>query len=377
MKQIYIHITLLIGILIVAASCHAQRDSSPVFLPDIADGRLTAAGELRHARAAHTATLLENGSVLIVGGFAGDKVGISETEVFDSQRNAFLPGPTLAVGRSGHTATRLRDGRILIAGGYNGEYLDSSEIYDPKTAKIVPGPKLTMPRSEHVAVLLANGEVLLAGGVGTGWTFLAAAEIFDPSKNSFRKTGAMTIERESHTATLLKDGTVLITGGHRGRRSAVEIFSSAEIFDPKSGIFSRISNLTTKRHKHDAILLPDGRVIVAGGSDERDSRAPYTSVEVFDPTSKRFEAVGDLKAARYKHNGASVLLKNGKIVFAGGANRVEVFDPVTMNFGLVSGDLGEARFFSTSTLLNDGRVLIIGGYNARITASGKANIFRI
>src|SRR5258708_33319586 len=131
---------------------------------------------------------------------------------------------------------------------------------------------MVLVRSVHAATLLNNGKVLLAGGVGTSWTFLADAELYDPATNTFAATGAMTMARESHTATLLRNGNVLIMGGHKGRRSAITIYSSAEIYNPASGTFSSTGNLTVRRHKHDAALLADGRVLIIGGSDERDGR---------------------------------------------------------------------------------------------------------
>jgi hypothetical protein len=125
--------------------------------------------------------------------------------------------------------------------------------------------------------------------------------------------------RESHTATLLKDGKVLITGGHQGRRSSITIYSSAEIYDPVSGLFTLTSNMLTKRHKHDAVLLEDGRVLVAGGTDEREENGQYKSAEVYNPDTGQFGKISDMKASRYKFQGTSVLLNNSKVLLMGGA----------------------------------------------------------
>jgi lipopolysaccharide export system protein LptA len=224
---------------------------------------------------------------------------------------------------------------------------------------------------------LNTGKVLLAGGVGTGWTFLADAELYDPLSNTFSATGGMTTARESHTATLLNDGKVLIAGGHKDRRTAITIYASTEIYDPKSGTFTPSGNLTVKRHKHDATLLADGRVLIIGGSDERDGDGAYRTAEVFDPANGRFTAVkNDMNTARYKLQGTTILLSNGKVLIAGGANRAEVFDPNTNSFSFADGDMGTKRLFATATLLKDGQVLITGGYMDGNVVSSNAWIYR-
>lgn len=340
------------------------------------DGALKATQSMSAQRASHTATLLNNGKVLIAGGFIGEENSLASAEVFDPATNGFSQTESMHVARSSHTATLLPNGKILIAGGFNGNYLDSAEIYDPTTGKFTLTAKMTMARSGHVAVLLNNGKVLLAGGVGTGWTFLAGAEIYDPKSNTFSATGAMTTPRESHTVTMLKDGQVLITGGHQGRRSAITIYASCEIYNPATGTFASAGNLTVKRHKHDAVLLADGRVLIVGGSDERDSAGAYRNAEIFNPTGKTFAAVSNMNASRYKLQGTTILLKNGKVLVAGGASRAEVFDPTTDTFSFASGDMGTIRLFATATLLQNGRVLIVGGYDNRMAVSSNAWIYR-
>jgi N-acetylneuraminic acid mutarotase len=290
----------------------------------------------------------------------------------------FLPTDSMSSARNSHTATLLQNGKVLIAGGYghNGEYLSSAELYDPLTGKFLPTGQLKIPRAGHIAVLLNNGKVLLAGGVGTGWTFLNSAELYDPNKNTFALTGNMTVARESHTATLLKDGKVLISGGHKGRQSSIIIYSSAELYDPTSGLFTSTTNMLTKRHKHDAVLLEDGRVLVVGGADERDDGGQYSSAEIYDPHAGIFTMLGNMNASRYKFQGTSVLLRTSKVLLIGGASITEIYDPVTNTFSKVVDGLGTTRLFATATSLPDGKVILVGGYGTNISASANAWIFQ-
>jgi N-acetylneuraminic acid mutarotase len=327
-------------------------------------------------RAAHTATLLPDGEVLVAGGFAGGGNSLASAEVFDPTANTFASAGNMNVTRAGHTATLLPSGKVLITGGYNGSYLASAELYDPAARTFTPTGRMVTARSGHVATLLNNGKVLLAGGVGTGWTFLEDAELYDPATGAFTATGGMTMARESHTATLLRDGKVLITGGHKGRRSAITVYSSAEIYNPASGTFSPTGDLTVRRHKHDATLLADGRVLIIGGSDERDGRGAYRNAEVFNPANRTFTAIGNMNAARYKLQGTTVLLRNGKVLIAGGANRAEVFNPATNIFSLADGNMGTTRLFATATLLKNGQVLITGGYDDSQAVSASAWIYQ-
>jgi hypothetical protein len=331
-------------------------------------------------RAAHAAALLQDGEVLITGGFGkGDNSYTDTAERYNPTKGIFVPTGKMAVRRCCHTATRLPDGRVLIAGGFNGNYLSNAEIYDPSTGEFSPTGSLNVARMDHVAVLLDNGKVLLVGGVGTSWTFLASAELYDPATSLFTPTGDMSVARESHTITKLQDGRVLITGGHRGRHSAIIIYNSAEIYDPASGTFSLTGSMLVPRHKHDAVLLADGRVLVTGGSDELDDQGAYTSAEIYDPVTSAFSPVADMPAIRYKHIGTSLLLKNGKALVAGGASNAVVYDPLTNVFTTVPGDMGTnalSRLFSTATLLQDSSVLITGGYGIKQDVSAQAWVYR-
>lgn len=327
-------------------------------------------------RAAHTATLLPNGNVLVAGGFAGDENSLAGAEVFDPATGTFASAGDMSVPRAGHTATLLYTGKVLIAGGYNGSYLASAELYDPEARTFTPTNRMVTARSEHFAVLLPNGKVLIAGGVGAGWTFLADAEIYDPATSVFTATGHMLAARESHTATLLVNGKVLVAGGHRGRRKAITIYSSAELYDPATGRFSATGDMTRIRHKHEAVLLSDGRVLIIGGADERDGRGAYTSAEIYSLESGTFTATANMNSPRYKLRGTAVLLITGKVLVAGGASRAEVFDPSTGTFSYAAGDMGTPRFFASATRLQNGQVLIAGGYDENNKVSSNAWVYR-
>ncbi|QYO66746.1 kelch repeat-containing protein [Leptolyngbya sp. 7M] len=133
--------------------------------------------------------------------------------------------------------------------------------------------------------------------------------------------------------------------------------------------------MTIKRHKHDAVLIKDGRVLIIGGSNERDSAGKYRSVEAFDPAKNKFSGVGEMKMERFKHIGTSILLPNGKILIAGGADRAELFDPETGRSELAEGKLSGYSSFSTATLMKEGGVLITGGYNDQIAVGATAYVF--
>jgi hypothetical protein len=285
----------------------------------------------------------------------------------------------MATPRQSHSATLLPNGKVLVAGGFNGTYLASAEIYDPVTGSFMPTGRMSTAREGPVAILLGNGKVLVAGGVGEGWTFLANAELYDPAIGTFAPTGNMTTARGAHTITMLQNGSVLIAGGHRGRQSAITIYASAEIYDPITGRFTATGNMTMRRHKHDAVLLADGRVLINGGSDERDDQGAYASAEIYNPATGAFRAIGDMPIIRYKHEGTSILLPSGNALIAGGASNAVIYDPENDTFAVVAGSLGTnrlSRLFSTATLLSTGEVLITGGYGLGQNISAGAWVYR-
>lgn len=338
------------------------------------DGLLIPIAEMHNPRAAHTATLLKDGTVLICGGFAGSSSNsLSSAEIYNPSSRSFTQIDHLTTPRFDHSATLLPNGKVLLAGGYNGNSLSTTEIYDPELKSFSQGPNMNTARYGHTATLLNNGKILFTGGVGTGWTFLSSAEIYDIKTNKFIPVNSMTVPRESHTATLLQNGNVLITGGHRDRRENLKVYASSEIYDSKSNQFSATGSMHIPRHKHDAVLLSDGKVLINGGADKRDSL--YSSAEIYDPSTLQFTSISNMNYPRFKHKEMSILMPDNNVLIVGGSDKAEIYNFNTGKFTPVQGDLGPTRLFSCATLLDNGEVLITGGYDENISAISKSHLF--
>ncbi len=327
-------------------------------------------GTMTVDRATHQATLLRTGTVLVTGGCAGtgcERI-LASTERYDPRTRTFAAAAPMTLPRASHTATQLLDGRVLVAGGWTGTSATAAaEIYDPNTDHWTVAGNMTEARASQIAVLLRDGRVLMMGGGSGGLGDLGSAEVFDPASATFSAVGRM--HANHYLATALADGRVLVTGGQdaQGR-----IVGTAELFDPTTNTFSPTGNMMVPRVKHAAVLLPDGRVLVAGGSDARGYDARFMSTEFYDPRTGRFSRGPDMQWARHKLRDAVAMLPSGAVVVAGGATRVEVFDPRRGAFLAVPGRLSGPQMFATATLLPDGGVLVLGGYDHRSRSSAAA-----
>jgi hypothetical protein len=319
-------------------------------------------GSMGAAREYQTATLLPDGRVLIAGGIGASGAALASAELFDPKTGQFSPTGSMAHARWSHTATLLPDGRVLVAGGDDRvKRLASAELYDPKTGEFSATGSMTTGRELPTATLLPDGRVLVAGGDGvssTTFSPLASAELYDPKTGTFSPTGSMGTVRANHTATLLPDGRVLIAGGW----DASKRLASAELYDPKTGKFSATGSMTTGRQLPTATLLPDGRVLVAGGSVGSSALA---SAELYDPKTGQFSPTGSMGTVREYHT--ATMLSDGRVLVAGGDNgstaalaSAELYDPATGQFS-PTGSMGTVREVPTATLLPDGRVLVAGG----------------
>ena len=325
-----------------------------------------ATGSLAQARVGQTATLLADGRVLVAGGESGEPRELASAELYDPKSGTFGATGSMAQARLLATATRLADGRVLIAGGTVAGLIDgcrgfaSAELYDPASGTFSPTGSMATGRQGHTATLLQDGRVLVAGGCSgsPSATGVSAAEIYDPRTGVFSAVGAMTQGRFDHTATLLANGKVLIVGGDENAQTPL---ASAELFDPATRTFSQTGSMNQSRLEHTATLLPNGRVLVAGGTSISGALA---EAELYDPTSGAFGPTGSLNQGSQGH--AAVPLADGTVLIVGGRGatqdlaRTELYGPATGTF-TTAASMSAGRFEHTATLLAGGSVLVVGG----------------
>jgi Galactose oxidase, central domain len=319
------------------------------------------------ARQFHTATLLLSGQVLITGGTGTrpGQVALASAEIFDPDTNTFTSVGEMTTPRARHTATLLPDGRVLIVGG-NSPWpgSETAELYDPKARTFTRTGDMLAPELSHTATLLNNGKVLIAG---------LKPQLFDPATGTFTVIGEYAPTPPNPygpygivgATTLLSNGTVLIAGE-----------PSTEIYDPVTGTFRLGGAMTAGRGPRGdakppwyldgrtATLLTDARVLLTGGDFE--DGGDFAEAELYNSGTGTFTPIKRMSRPRAYHT--ATLLRDGTVLIAGGFSHIlwaidsnEVYDPGSDTFWGTA-NLMFGRSYHTATLLMDGRVLLAGGY---------------
>jgi hypothetical protein len=362
------------GTVLIAGGANVFGPVSSAELWAVAGGLNPPTGALATGRNLHSATLLPNGKVLIAGGYDGS-VSTTSAELYNpAGSGTFSTTGSLATGRYWHTSTLLSNGKALIAGGYStvaASAQSSAELYDPGSSGFTAAGPLAAARYSHTATLLPNGKVLIAGGLSTASGVLSSAELFDPGSGpngTFSVAGSMSTARMLHSATLLPDGKVLIAGGTIAAIGGAAM-SSAELYDPANGTFTPTGSLNTARCSHTATLLSDGKVLIAGGSNG----VNLASAELYDPASGTFSRTGSMTTARNSHS--ATMMPTGKVLMTCGfdvngnyLSSAELYDPIGGAFTVTGGGV-VTRAGQTATLLPTGNVLVAGGFNGSYPTS--------
>jgi len=233
-----------------------------------------------------------------------------------------------------------------------------------------PTGSLGAARQNYAAVALADGRVLASGG---RYSAVTSAELYDPATGLWTSTGNLNTGRSGHTATLLADGRVLVTGGYGG-----DFLSSAELYDPATGVWTFTGSFAGNqtRDRHTALRLLNGQVLVIGG----EGAGYLASTELYDPATGVWTLTGSLATARLQST--ATLLPDGRVLAAGGKGigwvelaSAELYDPASRTW-TEAGDLGIARWLHTATVLPGGQVLIAGGENSSAPLAS-AEIFTV
>jgi hypothetical protein len=215
----------------ITGSSDRTNDFASAELYEPATGTWKCAASLNRPRGHHTATLLTNGLVLVVGGDDKQGTALSSAELYDPIAETWTEIDGLQLARTYHTATLLTTGKVLVVGGQDskGYAFPEAELFDPATRQWAPARGMLFGRSYHTATLLKDGKVMVAGGSGFGGS-LKFVEVYDPASGAWTRARPMATARNWHTATLLQNGKVLIAGG--AGTSWNDPLSSAELFDP-------------------------------------------------------------------------------------------------------------------------------------------------
>lgn len=435
-------------------------NSAEVYNP--ATGTWTQVAPMNESRWKPSATLFPNGQVLVLGGYPGQ----TSAELYNPTNNTWTYTSPLNVGRIDHTATLVSYGQVVVAGGdssdYNGppladvETFNQSAVYGPysyalnttnlawntsgdttwlaETTNTYDGVaaaqcgSVTNSQTSTLTLTVTGPGTLtfywssiandpnhgfycefdvdgnysnsITGdtawyqdgpyAIGSGqhtltWTAYANGDS-DPTQAAFvdqvsfsqpaippipgtwTVTGALTNAISLHTATLLPNGKVLVAGG---ADNSGNVFATAQLFIPTNGTWTGTNAMNKARYAHTATLLPNGKVLVAGGTTNQYDATTASLVptaELFNPTNSTWTTTGSLNFLRFFHT--ATLLANGKVLVTGGMNAdtypptilnsSELYDPAT-GLWTTTGPLHEARYNHTATLLPSGKVLVVGG----------------
>jgi large repetitive protein len=256
--------------------------------------------------------------------------------------------------------------------------LSSSAIRPLQAASWLTNAPMASERKWHSATLLPNGKVLVAGGVtnyvAPFYLTSATAELYDPANGKWTATAPMRWPRALHTATLLPNGKVLVAGGYDF--AADTSLATAELYDPATGTWTATDPMTTEREEHRAVLLASGKVLVAGGTGGINFLGPS---ELYDPATGKWTATGTPGLGRYDFT--FTLLPNGQVLAAGGFDGVnqrlavaELYNPDD-GVWTATNPLSTPREGHTATLLPNGLVLVAGGIGTNTTAINSVELF--
>jgi hypothetical protein len=343
-------------------------------------GSIEQAGDMNEGRYNHTATLLNDGKVIVIGGTEDGKNSLNSAEVFDPKEESWTPVPDMAHPRMRHTATILDSGRVLIAGGYLGngygypslfKHFNGSgnishstcEIFDPGENAFEPAQPINIGRFWHRAVKLQNGQVLVMGGLNVSQGALSSCELYNPLTGQWSQAASLNLARARFTATLLQNGSVLITGGHSGKGKAP--FSSCELYLPVEDKWIEVSPMNKARGYHSGILMAHGKVMVSGGFSGP-GQPDWKDSEIFNSESGTWTDAGEMSLPRHNHE--SSLIPTGEVVIFSGSNcqtggahsGIEYYDSkeeLWRDTNIVM--LGVK--WAMATTLENGQVLITGG----------------
>ncbi len=318
-------------------------------------GTWSQTGAMSAARIGHTATLLNNGLVLVAGGANGRGGILAGAELYNPATGQWAVTGSMSAARAYHTATLLAGGEVLVTGGQGAGA--GAELYNPSTGRWFATGSMTQGRSHHAAVTLDDGQVLVAGGLDSAGNRLAGAELYNPATDTWTATANMNVARAFAAATLMPDGDVLIAGGNANTSAAGH---SAELYS--KGQWRLTATMSYERNGDTATLLPNGAALVFGGG-------PLSGGDgaCYVPSTGSWVSTNGFATAPPVQGQTQTMLGTGEVMVVGGVDRYQDTSPIAFlyephsNRWQTSGAMKQARSQHAATRLDNGQVLVSGG----------------
>jgi hypothetical protein len=282
-----------------------------------------AAASLNAIRSGLTAVPLSNGGAMVAGGYTEDGIGFSSVKIFDPVALSWSQPGLMTYARVNPSSVLLEDGRVLVTGGWfpsstRATMVATTEVFDPATSKWSASGRLHMARHSAPAVTLADGRVLVAGGyMNLDAAITRAVEVWNPATGAWTLTGSLPSTYGAvwpgATMVALADGSALLIGGTNNAAT------SAQRWDPATGQWTATIHMVTAVAQRAMAVLADGRVLAAGGMTSRG--AVVTAAELYDPGAGTWTATVPMPSVRAA--GVAALLPNGSVLVAGGITGVK------------------------------------------------------
>ena len=354
-------------VLFVGGGSSAAKNTVDIYT----NGALAAGTALNTARQQPGVVVLADGSVLAVGGNTGGSAGtaLSSIERWDSATGAWTAlTSSLSKARAKVPLARMSDGRIFAVGGEvsSASFATEIELIDPsQNFAVWTAGTMTTARSGHVGAPLPDGRILIAGGA-TGTSSGTSTEIFTPGATGTTGTiaagPAMANAHSGTNASVLTTGAIMIAGGCTGGASCAGTSALCDVYTPvtgQAGTFASVASLGTASAAHAMILLPTGRILVAGGYD---GTGALTRVEIYDPATNTWTVAASLNESRY--DAGIAITSDGKVLIAGGRTgsistatflySAEMFDPGLPTSCKICQLDGSCLTLATGTACDDG-----------------------
>ncbi|RKG99025.1 PKD domain-containing protein [Corallococcus carmarthensis] len=331
--------------------------NAPACTPPTTVARWDLTASLTQRRFGASLIPLPSGKILVFGGSVSSNPILGTAELYDPATATWSSAGTMGTSHYNPAVTLLPSGKVMVTGGF-ATYpattpLRAVDFYDPATNTWTAGPQMAFARGAHTATLLPSGKVLVVGGVSTGDSVAnRVVELYDPATNSWVPVASLVYARSNHRAVLLPSGKVLILGAGL----------PSELYDPSNNTWSGASGMTTRTFT-DAFLQPSGKVVLVDG----------TLVATYDPVLNVQTTLGSFTYER--PSSSLVQLTSGKLLLAGGSSTVglttEVFDLAT-GTSAFSTSMASSRYLMATTVLPNGKVLFVGGWDPGTSMSVSA-----